>query len=75
MAGALGISIAGPRSYGGVPAQAAYMGNGRRDIDARDIRAALRLYVAAGTRCGLFVTLIALAGPRHRARLRERSRS
>lgn len=62
MAGALGISIAGPRSYGGVPAQAAYMGNGRRDIDARDIRAALRLYVAADALLVVFVTLIALVG-------------
>ncbi|MEW6255680.1 MAG: adenosylcobinamide-phosphate synthase CbiB [Pseudomonadota bacterium] len=44
MAGALGISIAGPRSYGGVEAPAAFMGNGRREIGAADIRAALRLY-------------------------------
>ncbi len=56
MAGALGISIAGPRSYGGVQANAAYMGNGRRDIDAADIRAALRLYLCAD---GLMVALVA----------------
>ncbi len=55
MAGALGISIAGPRSYGGVPAPAAYMGDGRRDIGAADIRAALRLYVLAD---GLMVALM-----------------
>ncbi len=58
MAGALGISIAGPRSYGGVQANAAYMGDGRRAIDAADIRAALRLYLWAD---GLMVALI-LAG-------------
>lgn len=56
MAGALGISIAGPRSYGGVQANAAYMGDGRREIDAADIRAALRLYLCAD---GLMVALVA----------------
>ncbi|WP_029002393.1 adenosylcobinamide-phosphate synthase CbiB [Azorhizobium doebereinerae] len=60
MAGALGISIAGPRSYGGVLANAAYMGNGRRNIGARDIRAALRLYVTADALMVGFITLMAL---------------
>ncbi|WP_127089516.1 adenosylcobinamide-phosphate synthase CbiB [Aquabacter cavernae] len=57
MAGALGISIAGPRSYGGVEAPAAYMGDGRREIGAADIRAALRLYRWAD---GLGVGLLCL---------------
>ncbi|MEW6120993.1 MAG: adenosylcobinamide-phosphate synthase CbiB [Pseudomonadota bacterium] len=57
MAGALGISIAGPRSYGGVEAPAAYMGDGRREIGAADIRAALRLYRWAD---GLGVALLCL---------------
>lgn len=57
MAGALGISIAGPRSYGGVEAPAAYMGDGRRDVGAADIRAALRLYRWAD---GLGVALLCL---------------
>lgn len=54
MAGALGISIAGPRSYGGVVTPAAYMGDGRRTLDASDIRAALRLYRVAD---GLLIAL------------------
>lgn len=61
MAGALGISIAGPRSYGGVEAPAAYMGNGRREIDARDIRAALRLYRWADALGIALVLLLSLA--------------
>ncbi|GGF59987.1 cobalamin biosynthesis protein CobD [Azorhizobium oxalatiphilum] len=60
MAGALGISIAGPRSYGGVVANAAFMGNGRREIGARDIRAALRLYLAADMLMVTFITLGAI---------------
>ena len=44
MAGALGLSLAGPRSYGGVPVDDATMGDGRRDATAADIRRALRLY-------------------------------
>jgi adenosylcobinamide-phosphate synthase len=48
MAGALGISIAGPRSYGGVLTEDSEMGQGnRRELTAADIRAALRLYWAA----------------------------
>ena len=61
MAGALGISIAGPRSYGGVQANAAFMGNGRREIDAADIRAALRLYLWADGLMVSLVTLVSLA--------------
>jgi adenosylcobinamide-phosphate synthase len=44
MAGALGLSLAGPRVYDGVMVQDATMGDGRRDATARDIRAALALY-------------------------------
>jgi len=47
MAGALGLALAGPRVYGGVEVADAFMGNGRRDASAADIRAALRLYVRA----------------------------
>ncbi len=54
MAGALSISIAGPRSYGGIRAEAAFMGDGRREIDAADIRAALRLFKIAD---GLLIAL------------------
>ena len=47
MAGALGLSLAGPRVYGGVPVEDAFMGDGRRDATAADIRRALRLYRVA----------------------------
>jgi adenosylcobinamide-phosphate synthase len=44
MAGALGLSLAGPRVYGGVIIDGATMGDGRRDATAADIRRALTLY-------------------------------
>ena len=44
MAGALGLSLAGPRVYGGVKIDDAMMGDGRRDAAPADIRRALRLY-------------------------------
>ncbi len=44
MAGALGLSLAGPRVYGGVSIDDASMGDGRRDADATDIVRALALY-------------------------------
>jgi adenosylcobinamide-phosphate synthase len=47
MAGALGLSLAGPRVYGGIEVQDALMGDGRRQATAADIRAALSLYVRA----------------------------
>jgi adenosylcobinamide-phosphate synthase len=56
MAGALGLSLAGPRVYGGTEVADAPMGNGRRDAAAADIRAALALYRRADA------LLIALVG-------------
>jgi adenosylcobinamide-phosphate synthase len=47
MAGALGLSLAGPRVYGGVRVDDAAMGGGRWDATATDIRCALSLYRAA----------------------------
>ncbi len=44
MAGALGLQLAGPRSYNGEMINDAVMGNGRRDATAEDIDRALRLY-------------------------------
>jgi adenosylcobinamide-phosphate synthase len=44
MAGALGLSLAGPRIYGGVRVEDALMGDGRREANAADIRNALALY-------------------------------
>ncbi|TGQ69474.1 cobalamin biosynthesis protein CobD [Mesorhizobium sp. M00.F.Ca.ET.186.01.1.1] len=56
MAGALGLALAGPRSYGGVMVEDAFMGEGgRRDVDSGDIRRALKLYrVADYLLIGLF---------------------
>ena len=44
MAGALGLKLAGPRVYGGAIVEDAFMGEGRREATAADIRAALALY-------------------------------
>ena len=44
MAGALGLSLAGPRVYGGMTIDDATMGDGRRDATTADIRRALTLY-------------------------------
>jgi adenosylcobinamide-phosphate synthase len=55
-AGALGLSLAGPRSYGGEMVDDHFMGHGRREANAADIRRALALYRAADT------LLIAAAG-------------
>ena len=46
-AGALGLSLAGPRVYDGVRVDDAMMGDGRRDATAADIRRALTLYRGA----------------------------
>ncbi|MER8372949.1 adenosylcobinamide-phosphate synthase CbiB [Mesorhizobium sp. M1406] len=57
MAGALGLALAGPRSYGGVLVDDVFMGGGgRREADSTDIRRALKLYRVADT------LLIALFG-------------
>jgi adenosylcobinamide-phosphate synthase len=44
MAGALGLKLAGPRVYGRTLMEDAFMGRGRREATAVDIRRALRLY-------------------------------
>ena len=60
MAGALGLSLAGPRSYDGVVVEDAFMGDGRREATAQDIRAALALYRRADVILIAFVALIAI---------------
>jgi adenosylcobinamide-phosphate synthase len=57
MAGALGLALGGPRTYGGVHVRDAIMGDGRRAAKTTDIRAALGLYRCAD---GILVGLIAL---------------
>lgn len=61
MAGALGLSLAGPRVYGGVHFGDATMGTGRRDATAADIRAALALYRRADAMLIGLVAVIALS--------------
>jgi adenosylcobinamide-phosphate synthase len=60
VAGALGLALAGPRSYGGVLIDDAMMGDGRRAASAADIRAALALYRRAD--CLLIALVAVLAG-------------
>jgi adenosylcobinamide-phosphate synthase len=57
MAGALGLRLGGRRIYDGVTIEDAFMGDGRRDAKAGDIRRALSLY-----RRALILQWIALAG-------------
>jgi adenosylcobinamide-phosphate synthase len=57
MAGALGLKLAGPRVYGGVTVEDAYMGEGRREATPLDIRRALGLYRTA---CALQMIAYAL---------------
>jgi adenosylcobinamide-phosphate synthase len=57
MAGALGLSLAGPRFYAGIRVEDAFMGDGRRETEAEDIRRALALY-----RCADAILLALLAG-------------
>jgi adenosylcobinamide-phosphate synthase len=57
MAGALGLSLGGPRSYEGAPSDGAWLGEGRRQANAGDIRAALELYSRAD---GLLIAIVFL---------------
>lgn len=67
MAGALGFALAGPRVYGETRLEAATMGDGRRDLGAADVRAALRLWRVAAAIQALalagVVAVAALTGP------------
>jgi adenosylcobinamide-phosphate synthase len=57
VAGAIGLALAGPRTYGGVLIDDAVMGDGRRAATAADIRAALALYRRADW---LLIALVAM---------------
>jgi len=57
MAGALGLALAGPRRYGDVVVDDAWMGDGRKDATADDIRRALWLYRRAGLALAALVAL------------------
>lgn len=61
MAGALGLRLAGPRVYGETRVEDHWMGDGRAEADAADIRRALTLYRRS---CGILwalATLLAVA--------------
>ena len=55
MAGALGLSLGGPRSYDGKETDGAWLGDGRREAKAADIQAALELY---GRADGLLIAIV-----------------
>lgn len=57
MAGALGLRLAGPRIYGETRVEDHWMGDGRAEANAADIRRALLLYKRS---CGLLWALAAL---------------
>ncbi len=60
MAGALGLKLAGPRVYGDETVDDAFMGDGRREASAADIRRALRLFRAACVTSWLLLLAIVL---------------
>jgi adenosylcobinamide-phosphate synthase len=60
MAGALGLKIAGPRLYGTEMVEDAYMGDGRREANTKDIRRALRVYRVAAVIEGVVVVGLAM---------------
>jgi adenosylcobinamide-phosphate synthase len=55
MAGALGIRLSGPRIYNGVPVEERWVGVGRSELTAKDIRTALKLYRTA---CALQIAVL-----------------
>jgi adenosylcobinamide-phosphate synthase len=60
MAGALGIRLGGPRAYEGETVDGAWLGDGRRLANARDIRSALGLYRRACTAQMIVLALLAV---------------
>jgi adenosylcobinamide-phosphate synthase len=57
MAGALGLALGGPRSYDGARVDDAWMGDGRREVNVTDMRAALELY---GRADGILIAIVFL---------------
>ena len=60
MAGALGIALAGPRTYGGETVNDDWMGDGRARLTHKDIERAMYLYGVACLITGGLVGLIAV---------------
>ena len=65
MAGALGFALAGPRIYGEIMVDDVFMGNGRRDLTASDIRRALNLYRIACVIQGSVIIALAILFTAH----------
>lgn len=59
MAGALGLALAGPRTYGAETVEDPWLGDGRQEATVNDIHAARRLYLWAGG--GLAVVILGAA--------------
>jgi adenosylcobinamide-phosphate synthase len=57
MAGALGIRLSGPRIYDGVQVDERWVGEGRSELAAKDIRHALKLYRTA---CAVQIAVLVL---------------
>jgi len=57
MAGALGLSLGGPRRYEGKETEGAWLGDGRREAKAADVQAALDVY---GKADGLLIAVVFL---------------
>lgn len=60
MAGALNFGLGGPRAYKGQKLNLPTMGNGRRDLDASDIRQAILLFETMATITLVLVIVLAL---------------
>jgi adenosylcobinamide-phosphate synthase len=60
MAGALDFALGGPRHYAGGIQESIWIGSGRADLDAKDIRRALYLFAAAGAVNGAIVLGVAI---------------
>lgn len=61
LAGALGITLGGPRTYDGRQVELATMGQGKSTLDANDIRNGLSLYGRALSLLALLALLLTLA--------------
>ena len=65
MAGALGLRLAGPRTYGTVTVADAWMGDGRAEATLDDLRRALALYrIACALQVGAVLLLLAAVSAR-----------
>jgi adenosylcobinamide-phosphate synthase len=61
LAGALGLRLGGPRTYGGMQVNHGWIGSGRAALGSQDIRAALRLYrTACLVQIGFYGLLLSL---------------